>query len=128
MCTPCYRWVLLGRNVPPPPRTGNAGSIAFGLTKSYSNSRDVFTSDDDCRLDVFEQITGAKKGERDEIRDKDKLHRFSRQHPPSWEDGGGFRAKEEAMRAASAENWADNELFSIKNAFDLQFKRLEVIN
>lgn len=30
------------------------------------------------------------------------------------------------MRAASAARWAEDELFSLKNAFDLQLKRLEV--
>eukprot|EP00903_Cladosiphon_okamuranus_P021149 g19425.t1 len=30
------------------------------------------------------------------------------------------------MRAASAERWAEDELFNLKNAFDLQLKRLEV--
>lgn len=30
------------------------------------------------------------------------------------------------MRAASAARWAEDELFNLKNAFDLQLKRLEV--
>lgn len=38
----------------------------------------------------------------------------------------GFAAQEARMRAASAARWAEDELFSLKNAFDLQLKRLEV--
>lgn len=30
------------------------------------------------------------------------------------------------MRAGSAARWAEDELFNLKNAFDLQLKRLEV--
>lgn len=37
-----------------------------------------------------------------------------------------FAAQEEIMRAASAARWAEDELFHLKNAFDLQLKRLEV--
>ena len=37
-----------------------------------------------------------------------------------------FEAREAKMRAASAERWVEDELFNLKNAFDLQLKRLEV--
>lgn len=102
--------------------------------KSYCNSRHIFTSDGDCRLGVPEQITGTNKEERDGAHSEERassheeLQHFPRQHPTSSKEGDDFRAKEVTMRAASAENWAENELFNIKNAFDLQFKRLEVIN
>lgn len=37
-----------------------------------------------------------------------------------------FKAKEVDMRAVSAARWAENERFSLENAFALQLKRLEV--
>ncbi len=37
-----------------------------------------------------------------------------------------FRVLEAKMRAASEERWVEDELFNLKNAFDLQLKRLEV--
>lgn len=46
--------------------------------------------------------------------------------PPEGGEGGGFPAREARMRAASAARWAEDELFNLRNAFDLQLKRLEV--
>lgn len=40
--------------------------------------------------------------------------------------GGDFAAQEAAMRATSASRWAEDEMFNLKNAFELQLKRLEV--
>ena len=37
-----------------------------------------------------------------------------------------FEAREAAMRAASAARWAEDERFSLENAFHLQLKRVEV--
>lgn len=39
---------------------------------------------------------------------------------------GEFRARETELRAASAARWAEDERFSLENAFGLQLKRLEV--
>lgn len=38
-----------------------------------------------------------------------------------------FEAKEAELRATSAARWAENELFSLDNAFGLQLQRLEVV-
>ncbi|CAM9864908.1 unnamed protein product [Ascophyllum nodosum] len=46
--------------------------------------------------------------------------RFCR--PPVDRD---FDARERDMRAASTENWAKNESFNLKSAFDLQLRRIE---
>lgn len=48
------------------------------------------------------------------------------QQQPQAVGGGEFEIREAKMRAASAERWLEDELFNLKNAFDLQLKRLEV--
>lgn len=47
-------------------------------------------------------------------------------HQPRAGEANDFAAKEARMRAASAARWAEDELFNLKNAFDLQLTRLEV--